>query len=324
MPRILYYAFPTGRVQGGIKMILRHVETLRDLGFDAVFSTTPQCQLPTWMDYAGPVLRNAPIQPHDVVVLPEDAENAIRQAGRRPQGSRTVIFCQNQLILGALGMAALDEVMAKHPVTLMAVGRLEAAFLRRAYPEAPVELAPCFADERRFHPQGERGPGVALMPKKRSAEAQVIAGYLRKFHPRHADRPWHRLTDATETEVARTLAASELYLSLSRFESVGMATLEAMASGCVCAGFTGIAGPEQEYATPDNGFWVPEDDCEAAADALAQAADLVLAGGPELARRRDAARATADAWSYVRFRAALEETWMRLAPDARVKNGPLD
>jgi glycosyltransferase involved in cell wall biosynthesis len=101
-----------------------------------------------------------------------------------------------------------------------------------------------------------------------------------------------------------------------------MTTLEAMAAGALCAGFTGIGG--LEYATPENGFWVAEDDCEAAADALAEACAIATSGGPELARRLEAGYETARQWSYAAFLRQLEETWMRLAPDARLKSGPLD
>ena len=118
------------------------------------------------------------------------------------------------------------------------------------------------------------------------------------------------------------MAASDHFLSLSRMESVGMTPLEAMACGCVCAGFTGVGG--QDFATPENGFWVPEEDCVAAVDALAEAADLLRNGGPALERRLEAGRETARQWSYARFREALEETWMRLAPEARLRDGPLD
>jgi glycosyltransferase involved in cell wall biosynthesis len=105
-------------------------------------------------------------------------------------------------------------------------------------------------------------------------------------------------------------------------EAVGMTPLEAMASGCMVAGFTGIGG--RDFATPENGFWVDEDDVEACADAMAQAADVVATGGVAAARRLDAGHETAARWSYANFRVALEEVWMRLAPEARVKNGPLD
>ncbi len=101
-----------------------------------------------------------------------------------------------------------------------------------------------------------------------------------------------------------------------------MTTLEAMAAGCVCAGFTGVGG--DEYATPDNGFWVPNEDCEAAADALALAADLSQTGGAPLRLMLEAGHETARQWSYAAFRVALEEVWMRLAPEARLREGPLD
>jgi glycosyltransferase involved in cell wall biosynthesis len=98
-------------------------------------------------------------------------------------------------------------------------------------------------------------------------------------------------------------------------ESVGLTTLEALASGCVCAGFTGGGG--RQYATPDNGFWVEEDDCLAAADAVAQAISLVRSGGAPLRRYVEAGLATAQQWSYAAFRAELEAAWSRLAPEAR-------
>ncbi len=319
MPRIVYYGFPTGRIQGGMKMILRHVETLRDLGFDAVFATSPEAVMPEWLDHRAPVHRAFPVQRGDMLVIPEDAANALGQAMRRDP-ARTVVFTQNQYIFGAFAVDAL-AAFGTAP-RFMAVGRILAGVVGRAFPEAEIELVPCFADERLFRPAQDRRPDVAYVPKKRALEPQVIAAYFKRLYPRHAARPWRAIADLREPQVAEALAESEIYLSLSRFESVGMATLEAMASGCVCAGFTGIGG--REYATAANGFWVPEDDCEAAVDALARAADLVLTGGPPLARYREAAQDTARQWSYARFRAALEETWMRLAPDARLKDGPLD
>jgi hypothetical protein len=71
------------------------------------------------------------------------------------------------------------------------------------------------------------------------------------------------------------------------------------AAGRICAGFTGVGG--REFARPENGFWVPEDDCIAAADALADAADLVRAGGPALNRRREAGYETARQWVLCRL-----------------------
>lgn len=320
MTRIVYYAFPSGKIQGGQKMILRHVETLRALGFDAVYWTTKTTTPPTWLSYDVPIEYSTPIRKGDIVVLPEDAINSIARVAELDQ--QIVIFCQNQFILTAFALDALDRFRPDRPPTFLAVGQGQAATLGRLYPHAPLEVVPCFADDRLFRPAERKSPSIAYMPKKRAFEPRVIRGYLRKLYGRHADRPWVEIDGKPEAEVAAALGEAELYLSLSRFESVGMATLEAMASGCVCAGFTGVGGGE--YASPANGFWAPDDDCEAAADALARAADLALAGGPPLRRLKEAGYETARQWSYARFRDALEETWMRLAPDARLKDGPLD
>lgn len=320
MARIVYYGFPTGRVIGGIKMIYRHVETLRDLGFDAVFATGPDAQEPAWLEVSVPLARSLALRDDDILVLPEDGRQVIAQAATRQQ--KSVIFCQNQFILGSLALPSLDIYAAARPVTFIAVGRLLAGVIGRVYPQAEVEIIPCFADERRFSPAGPRDGGIAFVPKKRALEPKVIQGFWRKFHPDQPERPWREVSGLPETQVAEAFRRSELYLSLSRFESVGMATLEAMASGCVCAGFTGVGG--DEYASPANGFWVRDDDCEAATDALARASDLVRTGGPALRRHIEAARSTADAWSYARFRVALEDVWMRLAPEARIQSGPLD
>jgi hypothetical protein len=319
MSRIVYLGFPTGQVAGGQKMILRHVETLRALGFEAVFWRNAANVMPRWTSYEGPVEVGTDFRPDDILVVPDDAPNAIAHAAGLPL--RAVIFCQNQFTLAALGYAGVARFPPDRFPDFISVGATCTASILRAFPEARVEPVPCFADERVFRPGAAKAPAVACAPRKRPLEAQAIQAMFRRFHPRHAAIGWSALEEASEATVAEVFARSALFLSLSRLESVGMTPLEAMASGCVCAGFTGIGG--RDFATPENGFWVPEDDCEAAADALAEAADVVRAAGPELARRIEAGRATADLWSYARFRTALEAAWMRLAPEARVSAGPL-
>ncbi|MDB5442082.1 MAG: hypothetical protein JWP73_458 [Phenylobacterium sp.] len=320
MARLLYFAFPTGGVQGGQKMILRHVEALRGLGFDATCVTGPQNVVPEWFEHRAPIITAYELRQDDILVLPDDAHDALRKAAALPH--RRVVFAQNPYIMAALSLSAMDGFAADRFPPFIAVGRGLAGLINRLYPQAQVELVPCFADERTFRPRGPKRAAIAYVPKKRPLEAKVIPGLFERLHPRHRDLDWTQIEKASERRVADVFAESSLLLSLSRLESVGMTPLEAMACGCVCAGFTGVGGGE--YATTDNGFWVPDDDCVAAADALAEAADVVKAGGPALQRRIEAGRETAARWSYAVFRAALEEVWMRLAPEARLQDGPLD
>ena len=313
MPRIVYTCYPTGAVAGGQKVIIRHVEALRALGFDAVLWTNRSSKFPEWMTFSAPIEVETPLRPDDIMVVPSDAPNVIRAAAR--DFRRAVVFEQNQFTFAALALEALDQFPAERFPTFIAVGAANARTIGRIYPAARVEIVPCFADERVFRPGQEKTHQVALSPRKRISEARIIRALLPRYHPTHAGLPWAQLEGVSEQQVAQTMAASTLFLSLSRFESVGMTPLEAMACGCVCAGFTGIGG--REFASSENGFWVGEDDCEAAADALAEAADLVLTGGAGLRQMQEAGFETAGRWSYARFLSALEATWERLAPEAR-------
>jgi glycosyltransferase involved in cell wall biosynthesis len=320
MSRIVYLAFPSGDVAGGQKMILRHVETLRELGFEAVCWLGSECRMPFWLEHRAPVEQAAPFRPDDILVIPDDAPNALATLARR--SNRCVVFCQSAISLAVMGAPSIDLFPADRFPPVITVGPGVQAAIRRIFPQADVHLAPCFADERIFRRENQRQHRVAHWPRKRPPEAMAIRALLPRLHPRHAALPFVALERATERQVAEAFGRSTLFLSLSRMESVGMTPLEAMASGCLVAGFTGIGG--RDYATPDNGFWVEEDHVFAAADALAEAADLIQTGGPALLRMWEAGRATAEAWSYARFRVRLEEVWMTLAPEARLQDGPLD
>ncbi len=313
MSRIVYLSYPTGAVSGGQKVVLRHVEALARLGFQCVWWRSPASVPPPWLDFVVPMEVGADFRPDDILVLPSDAPNALLTAAKGRH--RVVVFEQNQFTFAGLAYDAIDQFPPDRAPTFIAVGQTNARSIRRAYPAAKVEIIPCFADERLFRPEADRVGAVAYSPRKRQSEAKIIQAFFKKVHARHAALPWSEITNLAEREVARALGSSSLFLSLSRFESVGMTPLEAMASGAVCAGFTGIGG--REFATDANGFWVPEDDCEAAADALAEAADLVATGGAPLRQMREAAFETAQQWSYARFVTALEDVWTRLAPEAR-------
>ncbi len=312
MARILYILSSGGGLTGGQKMIVRHVEALCELGFDAACYVTNK--EPGLIEHSAPVV-NGRVAPEDTVVVADDAQATLQQCAGAPW--RSVVFVQNPYHMARLGLEGIDALAAAGKLRFLSVAPRLSTTLRRLHPEAPIDLVQCFADERRFSERGPKQAQIAYTPRKRPLEAAAIKGFFQHLHPAHRPLPWVEVQNAAETDVAAAFAASSLFLSLSRLESVGMTTLEAMASGCLCAGFTGIGG--DEYATPDNGFWAPEDDCEAAADALAEAAAVAAEGGAELARRLEAGFETARAWSYAVFLQRLETVWMGIAPEARTR-----
>lgn len=317
MGRILYLLQSDGGVSGGHKMMVRHVEALAELGFDAAVLAGAPDRVPRWFAHTAPVHISETVAPDDVVVVADDAPGPLDVA--RQLGVRCVIISQAFSSLRSENLTAIDALMAAQRPPVMVVGPALARIVGRLYPQAEVALVPCFADERVFRPGAERTHAITLVPRKRPVEADVIRSFFRRFDPARADLRWRVIANAHEADVARAFAGATLHLALPRAESVGITTLEAMAAGAVCAGFLGVGG--REYADDDNGFWAPEDDCEAAADALARADDLIRTGGPALARVLDAGRETARRWSRAAFLGPLEEFWMRHAPEMRRSAG---
>ena len=317
MARIFYLLLSEGGLTGGQKMVLRHVETLRELGFDAAILLGNNSTAPARLDHSAPILtQQDKIRVDDVIVYPDDGRQALETSARRPE--RAIVFVQGAFTIASQGAAAIEGRGPERLPPFIVVSKSLGARVKRIFPDAQVELVSCFADERRFSSDSVKRLQIVFSPRKRPSEVSAIRALFPRLHPRHAAIPWRALENQTESQVAQALRESAVFLSLNRLESVGITTLEAMRSGCVCAGFLGVGG--LEYGTPENGFWVPDDDCEAAADALAQAVDLHLAGGPALNNYLADAQETANLWSYARFRRELEDVWMRLAPEARLSH----
>ncbi|MBT6275507.1 MAG: hypothetical protein HOI95_15400 [Chromatiales bacterium] len=121
------------------------------------------------------------------------------------------------------------------------------------------------------------------------------------------DVTWVKIASMHEQAVATILSQAAVYLSLQRFDSVGMLALEAMASGAVVAGFTGIGG--REYASSNNGFWAQEDDIEACVEQLATAASLVRTGGAAYTDMLQYAYQTSRFYALERLAQRLAELW---------------
>ncbi|MCM8738698.1 glycosyltransferase [Azospirillum sp. A1-3] len=96
-----------------------------------------------------------------------------------------------------------------------------------------------------------------------------------------------------EEEVGEILFGSAVFLSLAHREGLGMAALEAMASGGAVIGFHGTGG--LDYAAPENGRWFGSDEAIACADAVADVGRRLERGDPAVAAMIAAGQATAAA-----------------------------
>lgn len=297
MPRIAYLSWPATEISGGIKAAFQHVEILVAAGLDAVVATEDGAR-PGWFETTAPLVTLDRLTPGNVLVFPENNAALLERFQAWP--GRKLVFCQNPYyaVQGLRGRASYadfgvtDVLCPSHTVM---------QFCRRRYPGLRPAYTPFFIDHARFACPAGKALQIACSPRKRMLEVAFVHDLFRASYPQFAPLEWKLLQGATEAQVAQAFAESAVYLSLARLEAHGMTTLEAMASGCIVAGFQGVAGGS-DSATAANGFWAAEDDLIACTDRLAQAVQQAMDQGPACQAMVAEGRATA--WRYRREESA--------------------
>jgi glycosyltransferase involved in cell wall biosynthesis len=302
--RIVYLSWPAGEITGGIKMVFRHVEGLLENGFDAAVATEDG-RAPGWFEtHASVIPLTALARDTDILVFPENHHRFLQMYRSWP--NRKVIFCQNQFNV-YLGLGGELSYSSFGAMSLLCCGWTVAAYCRRRFPRLKVAVVPNYVDAGVFSPPAKKDLQIAVMPKKRPHEVGFIFDLFRAEHPRLRQVPWVDISNFPEKEVARILGQSAVFLSLCRFEAFSLTLLEAMASGCVTAGFTGFG--TRDYVDAQNGFWAQEDDLIECTEQLGRAVRLVTEGGPLLEHMVQHGLDTARYYNREKFVKALVSYW---------------
>lgn len=109
--------------------------------------------------------------------------------------------------------------------------------------------------EQRFERSKKRK--IAYMPRKLPQQSGAVIRAL-KASPEAQGYEFVPLHGISHDEVIEELRESLFFLTFATFEGFGLPPAEAMLSGCVVIGYTGIGG--QEFFTSDTGFPVQEND----------------------------------------------------------------
>ncbi len=302
--RIVYLSWPAHEISGGIKASFQHVQLLLEAGIDAAVAT-PDGKPPGWFVSTAPVLTLEDIRDGDVLVFPEN-HLAMLQA-MAPRSNPKIVFCQNCSLIFR-GVVPGNSYSTFGVTHLLCPSQQVMQYGRQRFPDLKLGYAPFYLDLSLFAPSPARKLRIAAVPRKRLVEYGAILDMFRAVYPRFGQIEWVYLEDATEAQVAQVLSESAVFLSLARLEAHGMTKLEAMACGCIVAGFTGVVGGS-DSSTAANGFWAPEDDIVTCVDQLAAAVQLAVDGGPAYLAMLEAGRKSA--WVYRREEAArlLVDFW---------------
>ena len=289
--RIIYLApFPNTQISGGVKVMFRHVEILRELGIDAsIYSPHGH---PAWISsdaklYTGPP--DPTLEPGTILVFPETLNGPLGALACRKMAAKKVLFCQNQYFMfnDTIPKNALPQLGFARLVTVSHVAK---GFLDRVFAPAIFDIVPIWIDPTLFFAQ-PKTLRIALSPRKLPKEANLIKGIFDMKYPELKSVPWDVIADKTERETAELLGRAAVFVALSELESIGLMPLEAMACGCIVVGFHGYGG--LEYATEDNGVWLRPDFLEETADAIARVIVGIRQKEPRVEAMRAAGFATA-------------------------------
>ncbi len=307
--QIVFFCPPVVLLNGGIKYIFRMADTLIDHGYDVVVFEE-QARRPTWFASKAPVVGQGVFQRTEdqIFVLPEDQKKILEIFHDWPQ--KKVVYAQNHFY-AAMSVGS-QQTYADYGVTdILCSSQTIDEAMRKRHPNVRSFCVPCSVDRQIFKP-APKLRAIMYMPRKRTVEAIYLRDQFRYFHPEYKDWDWIEVKNKSETEVAHLMGEAAAFLSLSRLEGLGLTPLEAMASGCIVTGFTGIGG--REYATEKNGFWAQEDDFPEALQQLRQALDLAGEATDSPARQgyAKAAEETLQAYSTDVFEKGCLEAWQAI------------
>ena len=287
---------------GGVRKLYRCVDILNSAGLDAAIVHSRSGFRCGWFDNETRVVsaRDAWLGSSDVLVIPEIYGRSICDL---PTGVRQVIFNQN--VYNTMDQITESPIHAL-PYTanpdlafVLVVSQDNAEVLESTFPGIPVQRLRLGIDPALFHlPSTRKLRRIAYMPRKRRGDARDVIQHLKDAR---ALEGWEivAIDGESESETARLLRSSKLFLSFSKREGFGLPPLEALACGCIVVGYHGSGG--REYFHPP--FATAVEDGNVAA--FATAVQAVLCNIDENPAFADAMASTASRFAAEHY--TLEE-----------------
>ncbi|MEM6638192.1 MAG: glycosyltransferase [Pseudomonadota bacterium] len=252
-------------------------------------------------------------EPGDIVVVPEYVSDWM-PAGL-PRHVPLVLFNQGPFLLfRAFGSSGFDaDRFADCVSTSEACAAADRMVLGKKSKRIPL-----FLSEDVYSYQETKSFQVAYMPRKRGQDARILVEAL-EAHADLAGVPFVAIDGVSTSEAARILRESLFFLSFSEREGFGLPAAEAMATGALVIGYSGIGGDEFFDAT--TGFKVPEDNLMKFYDEAVSVISGYRENKPELdEKRRHASKAILGKYNRERFETEVVRVFSEIANNTSGKS----
>ena len=303
--RIIYLLDAAVAPSGGFAVIYKHVEILSEHGFNA-FVGLPRKPDTDFYKSRAPILihnNNINAENRDIYVIPEPFQNYMEALKSIP--CKKIMFCQNHYYLPFSGDSNLGFSEFSVDSVLISSQSI-ASYLDSVYGLKNLPLIPYSIDDK-FFPSANKIRQIAYMPRKLPDEAKFIQASFKRLFKEFQDIPWVSIHGVGTDIAAKILSQSAFFLSLSHRESFGLPPLEAMASGCLVAGFHGDGG--REYMNANNGWWADSGDWQACIHGLASAVKIFDARGAAFAHIQNEMAATVRRYQPEQMKRELLNFW---------------
>jgi glycosyltransferase involved in cell wall biosynthesis len=247
MTRIIYGAPPSNTPAGGVKVIYRHSELLCELGIEsAVWHPTDNTFRCNWFENKVKLIKNEELSSvNDFIVIPEIWATFYVHTLKK-LGFRVAIFVQNcyytHVNLNQENSNAIKEAYEKADL-ILSISNDSSQYLINIFkiPAEKIILQRYSIDSNLFRPNN-KSKTITYMPRKMEQHSARVVSSLNLLIPKE----WklNAIDGLIESEVARNLSESIIFLAFSEFEGLPVPPVEASISGNIVIGYHGQGGRE--------------------------------------------------------------------------------
>ena len=335
--RLFFLASDNSKPSGGLKFIHHFCELACDMGYDAaVMHGNAGFQAGNFEHFAPIVhhsgwkkrsrrdalqekirkvrarLNGAPRQvsvtADDIIIVPE---NRMFRAHEIFPGTRKIVLCQGPFLCAGQGRPQAGSGI----LGAIGISNVAVEVIHRLLPDSPVHKVPLWIDPYMFSPSLEKRRRLVYMPRRNGDEARMVLNLLSAKGVLN-DIELMPLDGVTVDDVGKALHENLMFLSFAGLEGFGLPGAEAIASGCLTIGYTGIGG--DEYFSRFGGWAVAQQDIVSYVDTVAEILTRYRENpGPMDHARMANAEKILDHYKRPKTSAALEAALSALIPDVR-------